>query len=136
MNLETVFSIVNALVLPQWLLMIFAPNWSWTQKLVNSYLIPIALTTVYAYYIFSGMGDMDFRAFSTLAGVKQLFTIEQGVLAGWIHYLCFDLFTGSWILKDSLERGSNRIIVGVCLFFCFMLGPIGLLLYLTTRRFI
>ena len=136
MNLETVFSIVNALVLPQWLLMIFAPNWSWTQKLVNSYLIPIALTTVYAYYIFSGMGDMDFRAFSTLAGVKQLFTIEQGVLAGWIHYLCFDLFTGSWVLKDSLERGSNRIIVGVCLFFCFMLGPIGLLLYLTTRRFI
>ncbi len=136
MNLETVFSIVNALVLPQWLLMIFAPNWSWTQKLVSTYLIPIALASIYAYYIFSGVGDMDFRAFSTLAGVKQLFTIEQGVLAGWIHYLCFDLFTGSWVLKDSLERGSNRIIVGVCLFFCFMLGPIGLLLYLTTRKFI
>ncbi len=136
MNLETVFSIVNALVLPQWLLMIFAPNWSCTQKLVNSYLIPIALAGVYAYYVLSGMGDMDFRAFSTLAGVKQLFTIEQGVLAGWIHYLCFDLFTGSWVLKDSLERGSNRIVVGVCLFFCFMLGPIGLLLYLTTRKFI
>jgi hypothetical protein len=136
MNLETVFSMANTLVLPQWLLIIFAPNWRWTQKLANSYIIPLLLAIVYAYYIFSGIGDMDFRAFSTLAGVMKLFTIEQGVLAGWIHYLCFDLFVGSWIFKDSLERGSNRIIIAVCLFFCFMLGPIGLLLYLGVRKFV
>lgn len=136
MNLETVFSIANTLVLPQWLLMIFVPNWTWTQKLAKSYIIPILLAIMYAYYILTGLGDMDFRAFSTLAGVKQLFTIEQGVLAGWIHYLCFDLFVGTWIFKDSLERGANKIVVGVCLFFCFMLGPIGLLLYLMKRKFI
>lgn len=135
MNLETVFSIVNTLVLPQWLLMIFAPNWRWTQKLANSYLIPLLLAIVYAYYIFTGLGDLDFWAFSTLAGVMKLFTIEQGVLAGWIHYLCFDLVTGSWIFKDSLARGNNRVAIGICLMFCFMLGPIGLLLYLGVRRF-
>ena len=135
MNLETVFSIANTLVLPQWILMIFAPHWRWTQKLANSYLIPSLLAIVYAYYILTGLGDFDFRAFSTLAGVMKLFTFEQGVLAGWIHYLCFDLMTGAWIFKDSLERGNNRIVIGICLFFCFMLGPIGLLLYLGSRRF-
>ena len=135
MNLETVFSMANTLVLPQWLLMIFAPNWRWTQKIANSYIIPLLLAIVYACYIFSGIGEMDFRAFSTLAGVMKLFTIEQGVLAGWIHYLCFDLFTGTWIFKDSLEKGLNRIAVGLCLFFCFMLGPVGLLLYLGLRKF-
>jgi hypothetical protein len=135
MTLETVFSIVNTLVLPQWILMIFVPNWQWTQRLVNSYIIPIILAVIYAFYVLSGMGDLDFKAFSTLVGVKNLFTVEQGVLAGWIHYLCFDLFVGSWVYNNSRERGVKHILVIPCLFFCFMLGPIGLLLYLIIRRF-
>jgi hypothetical protein len=135
MSLETVFSIANMLVFPQWMLMIFAPNWQWTQRLVNSYIIPIVLAGMYAFYVLTGLGDLDFRSFSTLSGVMKLFTVEQGVLAGWIHYLCFDLFTGSWIYNNSKERGIKHIFVIPCLFFCFMLGPIGLLLYLIIRKF-
>ena len=134
MNLETVFSIASTLVMPQWILMAFAPNWSVTQWLVRSYLIPIILAAMYAFYIISGMGNMDFRAFGTLAGVMKLFMMEQAVLAGWIHYFCFDLFTGSWILKDAQERGVKHLLVIPCLFFCFMLGPIGLLIYLIIRK--
>lgn len=135
MNLETIFSIVNALVLPQWLLMIFAPYWKWTQKLVDSYLIPVLLAVTYAFYIITNLSSLDFMSFSTLAGIKQLFSEEQGVLVGWIHYLCFDLVAGTWIYKDSLSKGINRIAVGICLLFCFMLGPIGFLLYWLLRKF-
>ncbi len=135
MSLETIFSIANTLVLPQWLLMIFVPNWQWTRRLVNSYIIPIVLAAMYAYFILTGMSDLDFRSFNSLAGVMKLFTVEQGVLAGWIHYLCFDLFVGSWVYNNSQERGVKHILVIPCLFFCFMLGPIGLLLYLIVRRF-
>ena len=135
MNLETVFSIVNTLVLPQWILMIFAPHWRWTQKLVNAYLIPLLLALVYAFYILTSITQLDFMSFTTLAGVKNLFTIDQGVLAGWIHYLCFDLIAGTWIFNDSLARGTNRIFIGICLVLCFMLGPLGLLLYMVGRKF-
>ena len=34
--------------------------------------------------------------FGSLAGVARLFTVEGLLLAGWIHYLAFDLFVGSW----------------------------------------
>ncbi|RYU94633.1 ABA4-like family protein [Emticicia agri] len=129
MNPETVFSIVNALVMPQWLLMIFAPYWRWTQKLADSYLIPVLLAVTYAFYVITSLGNLDFMSFSTLAGIKNMFSEEQSVLVGWIHYLCFDLVAGTYIYKDSLSKGINRIGVGVCLFFCLMLGPVGFLLY-------
>ena len=56
------------------------------------------------------------------------------LLAGWIHYLCFDLFIGSWEVRDSEQRGISHWLVLPCLFFTFMLGPVGLLLYFTIRR--
>ena len=134
MNLETVFSIVNAMVIPQWLLMIFAPHWKWTQKLVDSFLIPVLLAIAYAFYVITGLGNLDFMSLSTLGGIKALFSEEQSVLVGWIHYLCFDLVAGTWIYKDSFNKGLNRILVGICLFLCLMLGPIGFLLYQITRK--
>jgi hypothetical protein len=134
MNQETIFSIANMLVLPQWLLMVFAPNLGVTQWLIRSFLIPLILAVLYAFYIFSGMSNLDFSAFSTLHGVMNLFTVKEAVLAGWIHYLCFDLITGSWILSDSQKHGVRHLLVIPCLFFCFMLGPIGILIYLIIRK--
>lgn len=134
MNPEIVFSIVNAMIMPQWLLMIFAPHWKWTQKLVDSYMIPVLLAVAYAFYLIKNFGNLDFMSFSTLAGVKALFSEEQSILVGWIHYLCFDLVAGTWIYKDSLNKNINRALAGVCLLFCMMLGPIGFLMYWIIRR--
>ena len=132
--METAFQIANALVLPQWLLMIFAPRWSVTQWLVRSYLIPALLACLYAYFIFSG-GPLDFNDFSTLEGVKRLFSKggDGAVLAGWIHYLAFDLVAGSFVLNDSQAKEIGHGWVVLPLFFCFMLGPIGLLAYWIIR---
>jgi Domain of unknown function (DUF4281) len=134
MNQETVFFIANTLVLPQWLLMVFAPNLGITQWLIRSFFIPLILAVLYAFYIFSGMNNLDFSAFSTFQSVMDLFTVKEAVLAGWIHYLCFDLITGGWILSDSQKRGVRHLLVIPCLFFCFMLGPIGILIYLIIRK--
>jgi hypothetical protein len=56
-------------------------------------------------------------------------------LAGWIHYLAFDLLVGIWEVRDSHERGVPHWLVIPCLFFTFMLGPIGFLLYCAVRYF-
>ncbi len=134
MTPETVFQIANALVLPQWLLMIVAPRWFVTRWLIHSYLIPVCLAVMYAIYLFGG-GPVDFASFSTLAGVKAMFSngADGVMLAGWIHYLAFDLVAGTVILRDAQEKNIPHWLIIVPLFFCFMLGPVGFLLYWIIR---
>lgn len=134
MTPDQAFQIANTLVLPQWLLMGFAPRWFVTQFLVKSFIIPVLLAVLYAVYIFGG-GPIDFAAFGTLEGVKGLFQTggDGVVLAGWIHYLAFDLIAGSVVMRDAQERGIPHGWVVIPIFFCFMLGPIGVLLYWLIR---
>lgn len=108
--METFFSIANALVLPQWLLMIFAPRWRGTAWLLQSYSVPVLLAIMYVYFLFSGSDSLDFRSFSTLAGVKKLFATggDAAVLAGWIHYLAFDLVAGS-VVRRASQSHSPRL---------------------------
>jgi hypothetical protein len=93
------------------------------------------MACLYLYYILQGIGGDSQGGFDTLANVKLLFGKDEAVLAGWIHYLVFDLFTGMWICNDGDKRGINRWILLPCLVFTFMLGPTGLLIY-TLIRFI
>ncbi|GAB3913395.1 ABA4-like family protein [Larkinella knui] len=133
MSTDTVFQIVNTLVLPQWLLMLFAPRWKPTDFLTKYLPIPALLAVVYSYYLFFGNSALDWRSFSTLQGIKTLFSQDAAVLAGWIHYLAFDLTVGSWMLRNSKRRKVPQGWMIPCLIFCFLLGPVGLLLYLGVR---
>lgn len=136
MSNETAFSLANALVFPQWLLMLAAPRWRVTQWLMRTMLVPALLAVLYAYYLFAGTGgSLDFTSFSTLKGVMTLFQQggERVMLAGWIHYLAFDLVAGCWILRDAQQRGIAHGWLIPCLLFCFMLGPLGMLLYVLVK---
>lgn len=130
-----VFSICSKLVLPQWLLMIVAPKWKWTQKLVASRIIPFLLAIVYAYYILTSFGSAEGGGFGTLEEVMQLFTVEGAVLAGWIHYLAFDLLIGSWVLTTAQKKGIHHALVVPCLIGCFILGPVGFLVFWAICKF-
>ena len=135
MKAEQIFSIANLVAMFGWILLAVAPRWSWTQKIVISGNISLLLGIAYLILVilFFGSADGDF---GSLAGVIKLFTNEWAVLAGWIHYLAFDLFVGSWEVKDAQENGISHWLVIPCLFLTFMLGPIGLLLYSILRFFL
>jgi len=132
MDLELVYTIVNVSVLPAWLLLFVAPHHRITQIVAHSVVMPALLGATYVAFIamtFSeGAGD-----FSTLAGVMALFDDEVATLAGWTHYLVFDLFVGAWIVRDAKRREVHRAWASLCLFLALMLGPSGLLLYLGIR---
>jgi hypothetical protein len=92
------------------------------------------LGLVYAYLMISFQGEAPAEGgFGTLEEVKALFSVDALLLAGWIHYLVFDLFIGAWILRDSQSHQINHLLVIPCLFLTLMAGPIGLLLYLLLR---
>ncbi len=62
-----------------------------------------------------------------------LFEEPEAVMAGWIHYLVFDLFIGAWEVRDARRLKIPHLAVVPCLVLTFMLGPVGLLLYLILR---
>jgi hypothetical protein len=130
-DLNHLFSIAGDLVLPVWLLLIFAPRWRWTQRLAT-FAVPLLLAGIYAALLVHG-GRVEGGGFGSLAQVARLFTSQDLLLAGWIHYLAFDLFTGAWEVRDALRLGLSRWLVAPCLVLTFLFGPVGLSLYLLLR---
>jgi len=134
---ETLFTVFNVAVVPAWLLLIFAPGWRWTQRLVHSALLPLGLGAVYLTFLTLGIGfgQSDAEAgMSSLAAVQALFSHPVGLLTGWVHFLVFDLFVGAWIVRDARRIGLSRWIVTPALLLTFMFGPLGLFIHLIARK--
>ena len=133
MQADVLFQIVNPLVLPGWALLLFAPGWRWTQT-IASVILPLLLACLYTFTLTAALAGGAGGGFGSLAGVAELFRNPMALLAGWIHYLAFDLFIGSWQVRDARRRGLSRFLVSPCLVLTFLFGPAGLLLYFALRR--
>lgn len=133
---EQIFLYANYSVLPFWALLIFAPTLKITDHLVHSVLAPLLLGTVYLWFFVDGAfteNGASIADFGTLDGVMKLFTMKQAVVAGWVHYLVFDLFVGAWIGRDAQRCAFPHLLVIPCLLLTLLLGPLGLLAYLLLR---
>jgi hypothetical protein len=134
---ESVFSACNLIAIAGWLALLIAPRSPRTMTLAAT-AIPLTLAAVYlALFVMHARGSEG--GFSSLAAVSQLFENRWLLLAGWVHYLAFDLFIGAWETRDAMARGVSRLWLAPCLVLTFMLGPIGLLCYhgvrtVATRR--
>jgi hypothetical protein len=132
MTPEALFSLASTAVLPGWLLLVLVPRWRWTARLVTGVVLPALLGVLYAAVIAIHWGGAE-GGFSSLAEVKRLFESPWLLLAGWVHYLAFDLFVGAWEVRDAARLGLPHLLVIPCLLLTFLFGPIGLLLYLALR---
>ena len=134
MDLEQIFSFCSGLAMLGWLGLALAPRLEFTRDTMPSLIIPVILGVTYAYLMFSFSGSAsEDGGFGSLADVKALFGVDALLLAGWIHYLAFDLFVGAWIVRDAQKEWISHWLVLPCLFFTLMAGPFGLLLYLVLR---
>lgn len=125
---EAVFSMASTAVLPGWLLLVFAPRWRHSARLVGAVLVPGLLAVLYGVLIAARWGGAE-GGFSSLADVQKLFADPWLLLAGWVHYLVFDLFIGAWEVRDAGRVGIPHLLVVPCLVLTFLFGPVGLLLY-------
>lgn len=123
------FQVANTVALLSWIALLVQPH---RVAPVLRFLVPGALAVLYLWAIATAMPGGD-GGFDSLANVKALFTSDRAVLAGWVHYLAFDLFIGCWEVLDARERGVRFAFVIPCLVLTFMFGPVGLLLYLAVR---
>ena len=111
MSPNQIFSIANFVALCGWLLLILLPGRKWVNHLVAGVALPAAFAALYivivAVHFFGSAGG-----FSSLPHVALLFSNPWMLLAGWIHYLAFDMLVGSWEARDARERGIPHLLRG------------------------
>lgn len=134
MSYETLFTVFNTIALVSWLFLIFAPQWKYTRSLVISGMVSLVFAGGYIFLFVSGVTDSS-GDFTSLAGVRSMFQSDSLLLAGWLHYLAFDLFVGTWIVANSTRYSIKHAYVIPALILTFMLGPAGLLTYFIIRYF-
>ncbi|MFJ8829127.1 ABA4-like family protein [Micromonospora aurantiaca] len=128
------FSLTFALAAPFWALMILAPRWSWTGRIVGSPLIVAPVLLVYAALVLPALGTVLLVVTApTLDGLRNLLGTADGAAAAWAHMIAFDLFVGRWIWQDSRERGLPALLTAPVLLLTVLLGPIGLAVHLGLR---
>jgi hypothetical protein len=123
---DQLFQIANPVALLGWIVLIAGiifkrPQW---RDIYAGRFFPTALSLVYTCLIIFFWAKAE-GGFDTLANVQKLFTYPWAALAGWVHYLAFDLFVGAHISKRVMEEGLPRLLLIVLLPLTFMFGPIG-----------
>lgn len=140
MTPEQLFQIASQAAMAGWVLLVaglYLPSRRAALVLfVGGRVIPLGLCLAYAAAILAWWGDAP-GGFGSLDAVSLLLTHKGVLLAGWIHYLAFDLLIGRWQVDQTLAASSYKSLRWLtlpCLFATLMFGPAGLLLYLMLSR--
>ena len=132
MDWNAVFGQAGALAMLGWAVLILAPRRMVWLGVVPRLAVPLALSALYTAlmlgFFFTAEGG-----FGSLAEVRALFAGDPLLLAGWVHYLAFDLLIGAFLAERMDRAGVHRLIQAPVLGMVFLFGPIGLLLGLAAE---
>ena len=128
MNSDLIFQLSNNAALVSWMLLIFFPKKKWVLITIPSVVVSL-LCLLYSYLLLSSFSISDIQRFSSLVGVTELFKSPAAVLAGWVHYLAFDLLVGLYIVTNATKHSISHWLCIPCLLFTFLAGPVGLLMF-------
>lgn len=132
MDFDQAFSMAGTATMAGWAALLLLPRWPVLLATLRYGLIG-ALSVAYAVLILLYFFRVEGGGFNSIAEVRALFMSDGGLLAGWIHYLAFDLFIGIWIAREADKVGMSRLLQAPILVATFMFGPIGLLMYFASR---
>ena len=131
MSADDLFGLASAAVLPGWLILILAPRshklggrWVWLDR-IPALLIPFGLSALYTGLILAHFAGAEGGGFGSIAQVRALFASDFGLLAGWVHYLAFDLMIGAVMAGQMDKMGLSRLSQAPLLALIFLFGPLG-----------
>jgi hypothetical protein len=135
MDAATIFRVANVLPLPIWALWILAPRSQAARAVARSTWPWAVLAGLYTGLVLFALARhrLDPTDFGSLAGVMRFFASPWAALAGWVHYLCFDLFAARWMMNDAPDAGHRLTPI---LLLTLLFGPAGLLCYLGLRSWL
>ncbi len=129
---HALFQLTGPLAMLGWLALVLSPLAPRVSDAVAALAIPALLSVGYTGLILVHWSDAP-GGFDSLANVMALFTHPAVALAGWMHYLAFDLFVGAWITRTARAEGINHLLILPCLALTFLFGPAGFLAFTALR---
>lgn len=132
MNADALFPLANMTALAGWAALLASPFIPRMADTIAGFVIPLLLSVAYAGLVMAFWSGAQ-GGFDSLANVALLFESREILLAGWLHYLAFDLFVGAWIARTARADAIPFIIVVPCLALTFLFGPVGFLLFSAIR---
>lgn len=124
------FSTSGLLVMPFWLLMVLAPRWRWTERVVRSPAIVAGPVILYAALVLPRVLALaPALARPELATIAGLLGTPVGATIAWAHFLALDLFAGRWIYLDGRARDLSPWVVSPVLVATLLFAPLGLAAY-------
>jgi len=140
LTLENIYLWSNFGIIPFWLLLIIVPNSKISGIFVNSIIIPLILSSLYAYVGYQMVINEEniFDIFNLYLGLNNLYTLlstEHFLIFFWLHFLTLNIFLGSWISRDSIRHSVSRVITIISLILSYFCGPLGLVFYWFFRIF-
>jgi hypothetical protein len=132
MTPDQLFQLANPLALLGWVALFASPLAPRAAQAVAAAAIPLLLSLAYAGLVLGFWWEAP-GGFGTLPEVQALFTHPHIALAGWLHYLAFDLFLGAWEVRTARAEGMAHWMVIPCLILTFLFGPAGLLAFAILR---
>jgi hypothetical protein len=132
--MERIFALSSILVMPFWFLMVLAPRWRWTRRIVESPFIVAGAALLYvALLVPRLLAVLPAVARPELSAIAALLGTPAGATIAWAHFLALDLFAGRWIFLDAQERGLSSWVVSPLLVLTLLFAPLGLGVYLGVR---
>jgi hypothetical protein len=133
MTPDALFQISGPLALTGWAALAFSPLSPRTAQILAGWFIPMIFSLGYVGLILAHWTDAP-GGFTSLPDVMMLFTDANIALAGWVHYLAFDMLIGAWIVRTARDEGISHLLVLPCLALTFLFGPAGFLTFNTLRN--
>ncbi len=126
MTPETIFTAANFTAMAGWAVLaagvIF--NNALLRDRIAGRVVPALLAAAYTALILLHWAGSQ-GGFGSLADVASLFANPWLLLAGWVHYLAFDLAIGSAMARKAFDEGLPRLVLVPILPLTFLFGPIG-----------
>ena len=134
---DRAFSISGAVAVLSWLAlaasMLVPANLQALIWIGTGLIVPTLIGLAYAVLLAQGLRARTGGGFGSIAAVRLLFANDAALAAGWLHYIAFDLFVGTWITRAGLDAEMPPLLILPCLLVTFLVGPVGLVAFLTLR---
>lgn len=132
MDADIIFQFSGLVAMAGWAALLASPLIPAISDRVAGLIVPAFLSVAYVGLMLAFWSGAE-GGFDTLDNVALLFETRELLLAGWLHYLAFDLFVGAWIVRTARKEGIAFWLVLPCLPLTFLFGPAGYLAFVTLR---
>lgn len=128
MDWQTVFSTAGQAAMVGWAALLLLPRRRIVVATVRHGAVT-GLAALYAALILTHFSGAEGGGFDSIAAVRALFASDPVLVAGWVHYLAFDLLVGTWIAEAADRTGLSRLVQAPILLLTFLFGPVGWLVF-------